>query len=169
MFEAKFESNRYGFRPVHSASAKEAMALIFNNLRSTEKWILDADIKGCFDNISHEKLLSLMDDTNPSDKRIINQWLKAGVMDKLNLIPKVGYVEKGTPQGGIISPLLANIALDGMLFYLFEKLKREYKYHNTRRFINGSAISVIRYADDFVVIHKDKEVIERAKEILENG
>jgi len=160
-FEAKFEANSYGFRPGHNA--QDAIGLIFNNLRLSEKWVLDADIKGCFDNINHDFLLKLMGGINPSDKKIVRQWLKTGVMEKQNFSP----LGSGTPQGGIISPLLANIALDGMREYLFRELRKEYKSNTRGKMINGSTLGVIRYADDFVIIHKDKDVIERAKELLE--
>ncbi len=82
------------------------MQLIFVNLTRTEKWVLDADIKGCFDNISHEFLLERLKDLNPVDRKIVSQWLKSGVMEK----QEFNAIETGTPQGGIISPLLANIA-----------------------------------------------------------
>jgi RNA-directed DNA polymerase len=161
MFEAKFEFNSYGFRPAHNA--QDAIELIFKNLSKTEKWVLDADIKGCFDNINHNFLLKLMDDINPIDKKIVKQWLKSGVMDKLKFSP----LDFGTPQGGIISPLLANIALDGMWNHLFNELKKDYKFHIRDKSIKGSTFTVVRYADDFVIIHKDKEVIERANELIE--
>jgi len=160
IFEAKFEASSYGFRPAHNAH--DAIQLIYNNLKSVEKWVMDADIKGCFDNISHEFLLERMNDLNPIDKKIVSQWLKSGVMDK----QEFSLIESGTPQGGIISPLLANIALDGMEDHLFNELKKEYSYHTGCGNIDGSKFSVIRYADDFVIIHKNKEVIERAKELL---
>jgi RNA-directed DNA polymerase len=124
---------------------------------------LDADIKGCFDNINHDSLLKLMADINPSDKKIVRQWLKSGVMDKQIFSP----LDKGTPQGGIISPLLANIALDGIWNHLFNELKKEYKSHRIHKKIKGSTFTVVRYADDFVIIHKDKEIIEKTKELLE--
>jgi RNA-directed DNA polymerase len=161
MYEAKFEFNSYGFRPAHNAI--DAIGLIFNNLSKAEKWVLDADIKGCFDNINHNSLLKLMEDINPSDKKIVRQWLKSGVLDKQIFSP----LDFGTPQGGIISPLLANIALDGIWEHLFNQLKKEYRFNSKDRSINGSGLGVIRYADDFVIIHRDKEVIERAKELLE--
>jgi RNA-directed DNA polymerase len=75
-------------------------------------------------------------------------------------------IEMGTPQGGIISPLLANIALDGMENYLFKELKKEFSFKINQGFIKGSKFSVIRYADDFVIIHKNEEVIIRARELL---
>ena len=162
IYEAKFEGCSYGFRPAHNA--QDAIELIFNNLNRNTKWVLDADIKGCFDNISHEFLLEKMKGLNPVDRKIISQWLKSGVMNK----QEFSAIETGTPQGGIISPLLANIALDGMESYLFNGLKKEYNFKTTEGFINGSKLAVISYADDFVIIHKNKEVILRAKELLIN-
>jgi RNA-directed DNA polymerase len=105
-----------------------------------------------------------MKELNPIDRKIVSQWLKSGVMNK----QEFSAIETGTPQGGIISPLLANIALDGMESYLFNELKKEYSFKTAKGFINGSKLAVIRYADDFVIIHKNKEVILRAKELLVN-
>jgi RNA-directed DNA polymerase len=150
--EATFEPNSYGFRPAHSCH--DAIADIFNSLARTQKWVLDADIKGCFDNIDHKHLLSLIDGRNI--KSTINQWLKAGIMEKQEFQAS----DIGTPQGGIISPLLANIALDGMESYLYEKLREKgYKTTDLRR----GAIRIVRYADDFVVMHENKKVIEDSK------
>jgi RNA-directed DNA polymerase len=160
VFEAKFEAGSYGFRPAHNA--QDAIAQIFVNLNRVEKWVLDADIKGCFDNISHEFLLEKMNVLNPVDKKIVSQWLKSGVMDK----QEFRAIEQGTPQGGIISPLLANIALDGMESFLFNELKKEYSFKRNEGRIDGYKLSVIRYADDFVIIHKNKEIIIKVKELL---
>jgi RNA-directed DNA polymerase len=160
IFEAKFESGSYGFRPAHSAH--DAIEHIFKALNKSEKWILDADIKGCFDNISHDFVLSQLDSVNESERNMIKQWLKAGIMDKVVF----SQSEIGTPQGGIISPLLAHIALDGMKEYLFNELRKNHSSGKRDSVINGSALSVIRYADDFVIIHKDKEVIEESRELL---
>lgn len=95
-WEAKFETCSYGFRPAHSAH--DAIADIFRNTNRKEKWVLDADIKGCFDNIEHKKLLELVCDenTNLTIKRVIKRGLKCGVMEGLKLTP----TEQGTPQKG---------------------------------------------------------------------
>ena len=105
-WEAEFEPGSHGFRPAHNA--QDAIADIYSCLNQTKKWILDADIKGCFDNIDHQMLIDKMD--SKTKKFMVGQWLKAGIMDK----QEFSTSEIGTPQGGIISPLLANIALDGM-------------------------------------------------------
>jgi RNA-directed DNA polymerase len=153
--EATFEPNSYGFRPAHSTH--DAIEDIYLALRLKKKWVLDADIKGCFDNIDHNYLLNLID--GKTAKYTIKQWLKAGIMENQEFQPS----DIGTPQGGIISPLLANIALDGMEVYLYNKLKEKgYKVSELRR----GAISIIKYADDFVVMHENKKVIEDSKIII---
>jgi RNA-directed DNA polymerase len=154
-FEATFEPNSYGFRPAHSCH--DAIEAIYTSLKCKKKWVLDADIKGCFDNIDHKHLLSLID--GRTVKYTVNQWLKAGVMENQELQAS----DIGTPQGGIISPLLANIALDGMEGYLYEKLRE--KGYKARDLYRGQ-IRVIRYADDFVVMHENKRVIEDSKQII---
>src|SRR5262249_7701027 len=105
-WEARFEPNSYGFRP--GRSCHDAIEAIFNEIRDKPKYVLDADIAKCFDRIQHRALLAKID-TFPLLRRLIKGWLKAGVMDGGQLFP----TEAGTPQGGVLSPLLANIALHG--------------------------------------------------------
>jgi RNA-directed DNA polymerase len=107
-WEAKFEPNSYGFRP--KRSTHDAIANLFSKLsaRSTRKWIFEGDFKGCFDNLSHEHIIAKLG--NFPAKEIIRKWLKLGYVDNNTF----HETEKGTPQGGVISPLLANIALHGM-------------------------------------------------------
>jgi RNA-directed DNA polymerase len=163
-WEAFFEPNSYGFRP--GRSAKDAIEAIFNSIRMKPKWVLDADITKCFDNIDHEVLIKKIN-TFPTLNRQIKAWLKAGVMDNLNYEP----TDKGTPQGGVISPLLANIALHGMeevISKAFPKLtenNRKTWYHN--RGENFYSPQVIRYADDFVILHENYKVIERCSQIID--
>ena len=106
-WEAKFEPNSYGFRPARSC--QDAIEAIYRQIRLVPKWVLDADIAGCFDNINHEALLGKLG-TFPKLRRVIKSWLKSGVLDSGTLFP----TDEGTPQGGVISPLLANIALHGL-------------------------------------------------------
>ncbi len=154
-WEAKFEPNSYGFRPGRSChDAKEA---IFNAIRYKAKYVLDADIAQCFDRINHEKLLRKLN-TYPNLRKQIRAWLKAGYMDKNELFSS----NEGTPQGGIISPLLANIALHGMETALMDFAKT-WKGDKEK---NVKSLSFIRYADDFVVIHKSLNVIMECKNIL---
>jgi RNA-directed DNA polymerase len=154
-WEAKFEPNSYGFRP--GRSCQDAIEAIYNNIRLKSKYILDADISKCFDRINHKTLLSKVH-TYPTLNRLIKAWLKAGYMDGKDLFP----TKEGTPQGGIISPLLANIALHGMenrVMQYAETLKGS-KRDNYR------ALSLIRYADDFVIIHQDLNVVKKCQEII---
>ncbi len=135
-WEARFEGNSYGFRP--GRSCHDAIKHVWFRLRSNarDRWILDADIKGAFDNISHEYILKAIGHV-PS-RELIKQWLKAGYVEAEIL----HATKSGVPQGGIISPLISNIALDGM-----------------QQLLKGKA-SVIRYADDFVATAPTREEIE---------
>lgn len=141
-WEAKFEPNSFGFRPARCAH--DAIEAIHNSIKYTPKYVLDADIAKCFDRIEHRALLAKLN-TFAKLRRAIKAWLTAGVMDGENLFP----VKAGTPQGGVISPLLANIALHG----LETAIRGAFPKHP---YINGVQKGhyqprVIRYADDFVV------------------
>ena len=163
-WEARFEPNSYGFRP--GRSCHDAIEAIFNSIRNKSKFVLDADISKCFDRINHTKLLSKLN-TFPTLRRQIRAWLKAGVMDGKKLFP----TNEGTPQGGVISPLLANIALHGLeelikgLAPRFD-MKRPNGYQLPIR-DKVTSISCIRYADDFVILHESQEVINLCKETIE--
>ena len=158
-----FESVSYGFRP--GRSTQDAMSKIFNNIKGKNPhklWVVEGDIKGCFDNINHERLLDKLG-TYPG-KNLISKWLKAGFIQN-----RTFYETKtGTPQGGIISPLLANIALDG----LEQKLDIKYRWRKDNRkpqggfWLNLTDRTYVRYADDFVVLCKTLEDAETVKELL---
>ena len=151
-WEAKFELNSYGFRP--GRSTHDAIEAIFTAIAQKSKYVLDADIAKCFDKINHEELLKKMN-TFPLVARVIKNWLKAGVTDGNNLFP----TSEGTPQGGVISPLLANIALHGLeTFVLSQYPAKKGKQSWKPQFV--------RYADDFVVLHPNKEVIEEVKSLI---
>jgi RNA-directed DNA polymerase len=158
-WEARFEPNSFGFRP--GRSCLDAIEAIFSAIRLKPKYVLDADIAKCFDCIDHEALLNKLN-TFPTIRRQIRAWLKAGVMDGKQLF----HTSEGTPQGGVISPLLANIALHGME----ERVKQYAETLPTRsgkgKRDNRSSISLIRYADDFVILHEDITVVQRCKEII---
>lgn len=138
-WEAKFEPNSYGFRP--GRSCHDAIEAVFSSIRLKPKYVLDADIAKCFDRIDHEALLNKMN-TFPTIRRQVRAWLKAGVMDSMQYFD----TSEGTPQGGVISPLLANIALHGME----ERIKQYAETLKGKKRDNRTAISLIRYADDFV-------------------
>jgi len=146
-WEARFEPNSYGFRP--GRSCQDAIQAIFNDIRSKAKYVLDADIEKCFDRICHTELLKKIN-TGPTLRRQIKTWLKAGVLDGGQLLP----TEEGTMQGGPASPLLANIALHGLETMITAKFAR-----NKGR----STPNVVRYCDDFVVLHEDPKIIQQCK------
>ena len=166
-WEAKFAPNTYGFRPARSCH--DAIQAIFLATCQKNAYVLDADIKGCFDNIDHIALLKKIN-TFPRLRRVIKEWLKNGAMEG-NVFQKTNA---GTPQGGVISPLLANIALHGLEHELKENLlndllqyaKQKRKYQVGRKNAKDS-ISIVFYADDFVVLHESKEIILKAKEYIE--
>src|SRR3954452_15112045 len=106
-WEARFEANSYGFRP--GRSCHDAIEAIFQSIKQCPKYVLDADIAKCFDRIDHDALLDKLN-TFPRLRRVIKGWLEAGVLDGDKLFP----TEQGTPQGGVLSPLLANVALQGL-------------------------------------------------------
>jgi len=147
-WEAQFEPNSYGFRP--GRSAHDAIEAIFKGIRCKPKYVFDADIEKCFDRINHEALLRKLSTIEPLE-RLIRGWLRAGISDKGAMI----FPEAGTPQGGVISPLLANVALHGLENELVGSLSTRNKP------------GVIRYADDFVILHHDLEVLKRLAERAE--
>ncbi|NEO93343.1 MAG: group II intron reverse transcriptase/maturase [Moorea sp. SIO3G5] len=157
-WEAVFEPNSYGFRP--GRSCHDAIGAIFISINQKPKWVLDADIAKCFDKINHDALLTKLN-TYPSMRRLIKGWLKAGVMDNGTF----SSTNEGTPQGGIISPLLGNIALHGMeerIKEYAETIPDKGKSKRDKR----QALGLVRYADDFVIMHKSKEVVEECQKII---
>ena len=172
-WEAKFESNSYGFRP--GRNCHDAITAIFNNVRSTTtpKWILDADLKGCYDKIDHNYLLKRLDESPTYIIEQVKSWLQAGIFEGYLPYDKdfetIPVNSKWTPQGDVISPLLANIALHGMETHLKEwnsKLPEPGGYYK-RPQEKYKALGIVRYADDFVITHYDKQRIVEAKEELE--
>ncbi len=157
-WEAQFEGTSYGFRP--GRSAHDAIDRIWSVIKQKSKYVLDADISKCFDKINHDYLLSKVD-CPTCIKHLIKQWLKCGVIDN-------GVFEDtdfGTPQGGVISPLLANIALHGMI----KEIKSHFPANKRRKDgtdKTGYQPTIIRYADDFVIIHEDYKVILQCKSLI---
>ncbi len=148
-WEAVFEPNSYGFRP--GRSCHDAIGAIFNAIRYKPKYVFDADIAGCFDNISHEALVEKLH-TYPAMRQLIKAWLKAGIMEGVEF----AKTEKGTPQGGPLSPLLANVALHGMETIV----EKGQKGRNVEKPV------LIRYADDFVLLHSDEKKLQTAVEAI---
>lgn len=153
-WEAKFEPNSYGFRPGRCCQdAIEQIRRCIGRREGQESSpvILDADIVGCFDNIAHEPLLARI----PTFRNVIRRWLKAGTVELGNYAP----TSAGTPQGGVISPLLANIALDGIeRIFGIENARGEYLKPHERP--GNKGISLVRYADDFLVFSRNKYEVE---------
>lgn len=159
------DSTSYGFRK--GRSAKDAGEQIFTCMNSKHRanWVLEADIKGFFDNISHEWLMENI----PMDKSILEQFLKAGVVIKGKKYP----TEKGTPQGGVISPIIANMVLDGLEYLIQDKYWRYDSRTGERRpdrkisyKYNMKKVNFIRYADDFIVTADSKEICEEIQELI---
>ncbi|HAZ1712711.1 TPA: group II intron reverse transcriptase/maturase [Salmonella enterica subsp. enterica serovar Brandenburg] len=144
--ETTADHNSYGFRPMRSTH--DAIESIFLRMsqKVSPKWILEGDIKGCFDNISHDWLLSHI----PMDRRLLKKWLKAGYMER----GVFNHTNSGTPQGGIISPVLANMALDGLEKELMQTFRKS-GYHSAKHQVN-----YVRYADDFICSGSSRELLE---------
>jgi RNA-directed DNA polymerase len=153
-WEAKFEANSYGFRP--GRSAHDAMEAIFSNLRfNVDKYVFDADIRKCFHQIDHSALLTKLN-TFPLLEKQISAWLKAGIVDELANESKTSIPSIG--QGGVISPLLANIALHGLEEHLMDLVSQRYcpKPHPAKK----SALGFVRYAGDFVIFHRNLKIMK---------
>jgi RNA-directed DNA polymerase len=148
-WEAKFEPNSYGFRP--GRSAHDAIEAIFLSINGKPKWTLDTDIQKCFDSVDQQALLRKVN-TSPTIQRQLKAWLKAGILDG----DKQFAPERGTPQGSAVSPLLMNIALHGLETMIVKKFPR-----NGRK--NFQRPTVVKYADDLVVLHEDRAVIEQCQ------
>ncbi|MET8507548.1 group II intron reverse transcriptase/maturase, partial [Streptomyces sp. NPDC004787] len=153
-WEARFEGKCYGFRP--GRSCHDAIERIFracSGKRARRRWILDADLSSAFDRINHDRLMEAI--KGFPGQGAIRRWLKAGVMESGKFSP----TEEGTPQGGVISPLLLNIALHGMGHAIGD-------YDDLSETKRRSAPVLIRYADDFVVFCITKEEAENVRETL---
>ncbi|WP_082722075.1 group II intron reverse transcriptase/maturase [Burkholderia sp. RF2-non_BP3] len=156
--ETTADPNSYGFRRERASRDAAEQCFISLGKRVSPQWVLDADIAGCFDNIDHDWLLANV----PMDKGILRKWLKSGVVWQGQKFSTVA----GTPQGGIISPLLANLTLDGMQRALAAHFGiKQYKGVNGEH--NPKKVNLIRYADDFVITGASKEVLEEAKISIE--
>lgn len=146
--ECTADTQSYGFRK--KRSIHDAIGACYNalRLRGSARWIFEGDIKGCFDFIDHDWLLSHI----PTRKSKLKQWLKSGYLEKNMFNP----TKEGTPQGGIISPTLANMVLDGIESLLASKFNREDKIH------------FVRYADDFIITGISKELLaEQVQPLIE--
>lgn len=142
--ETTGDPNSYGFRIERSTADAMGQLFVCLSKKVSAQWVLEADIKGCFDHINHDWLIANVS----TDKEILRKWLKAGVIHKSQL----QATNAGTPQGGIISPTLANLVLDG--------LELQLKQHLGLTKAKKLKINVVRYADDFVITGSSREVLE---------
>src|SRR5947209_13969561 len=157
-WEARFEPRSYGFRPGRGChDAIEAIFVTLGGKRAKRRWILDADLAGAFDHIDHNQLLARIG-SFPA-RGAIRAWLKAGVMDRDQLTPTL----EGTPQGGVISPVLLNVALHGM------EQAAGVRYRNIARSdaetVAGTPV-LVRYADDYVAMCYSAQQAEEVKAAL---
>lgn len=148
VLETLSDPNSYGFRK--NRSTADAMSQLFLQLcrQTSAHWVLDADIEGFFDNINHDWMI----DNVLMDKSVLQKWLRCGVVDRKQLVATTA----GTPQGGIISPALANWTLNGLEADLIKHLQAKWGVTKSRKL----KIGVIRYADDFVISGASKELLE---------
>lgn len=146
--ESTSDPNSYGFR--NNRSTADAMSQLFVSLSSkvSAQWILEADIKGCFDHISHEWLIRNV----PMDRMVLRKWLKSGLIYQ----GQFQETEAGTPQGGIISPTLANVTLNGLEAGLNSYLATKFGIVKAKKL----KVNLVRYADDFVITGISKETLE---------
>ncbi|MEN3277937.1 MAG: RNA-directed polymerase [Massilia sp.] len=148
VLEARSDPSSYGFR--RNRCTADAMSQIFVKLsqKGSAKWILDADIEGFFDNINHDWILQHVQ----TDREVLRKWLKSGVVDKAGWLA----TQSGTPQGGIISPAVANWTLNGLESDLLKHFTERWGVARTKK----QKLGVIRYADDFIVTGDSKELLE---------
>ena len=146
--ECNSDPNSYGFRKERSTHDARSQLFVCLSQKASAQWVLDADIKGFFDHINHDWLMRKVS----MDKRILQQWLKSGVVDKGHF----ARTEKGTPQGGIISPTLANITLNGLETGLHDYLSHKLGVSQATK----AKVHLVRYADDFVVTGSSQELLE---------
>jgi RNA-directed DNA polymerase len=160
-WEARFEPNSYGFRP--GRSVHDAIGAIFIAIEKQPKYALDADIAKCFDRIDQQALLRKIK-TFPTLNRLVKAWLQAGVLDN----GVFTETTTGTPQGGVASPLWANIALHGLEEFIRSQFPARTRRNPAQpgRQLHWQP-QIIRYADDLVILHRDRTVIEQCRRLTQ--
>ena len=150
--ETTADHHSYGFRTGRSTADAKTNCFTALNRKASAQWVLEGDIKGCFDNISHSWLL----DNIHMDKSMLRKWLKAGFMELGSFNP----TNSGTPQGGIVSPALANMALDGLQPLLERTFRKTTRKTEGRWRLVNPKVNYVRYADDFIITGCSKELLE---------
>lgn len=153
--ETTADRHSYGFRPQRSCADAIDRCFAILSKSDAPQWVLEADIRGCFDNISHGWMLENI----PMHRKTLQQWLAAGFVEKREWFPSA----HGTPQGSVISPTLANMVLDGLEDYLDNTLGIKHIGKDGRR-LNPDHVHLIRYADDFIVTANNLEVLHKTRE-----
>ncbi len=152
--EVRADGNSYGFRLYRSTADAIQQCFVILSRKTSAQWVLEADVRGCFDNISHE----WVENNIPMDKKTLHKWLKAGFMENKSF----HKTKSGTPQGGVISPTLMNMTLDGLEAEIRSKFP-------VRRGTVMNKVHYVRYADDFIVTGDSKTVLEEeVKPLIEN-
>jgi RNA-directed DNA polymerase len=146
--ETTADPNSYGFRPERSTVDAIVQCHLVLGKRTSAQWILEGDIRSCFDTISHEWLVANI----PMERRLLHQWLNAGYIDQHVLYPTV----EGTPQGGPISPALMNLTLNGL-----ERKLQHYLQTLTRKDQEAAKVHLVRFADDFIATGSSPELLEQ--------
>ena len=151
--ETLADPNSYGFRRERSTrDAMQQCFKIFSRRKVSPEWVLEGDIRACFDQISHKWLMEHV----PMEKAVLKQWLEAGYIEQ----DTFHKTEAGTPQGGIISPVLANLALDG----LEGELHKRFRHRDTSK--PSTCVNYVRYADDFIISARDPQQLEAIREFV---
>lgn len=145
--EVSADPHSFGFRRKRSTADAISQCYLILGRKHSAQWVLEGDIQGCFDHISHEWL----EDRIPMDHDMLRKWLKSGFMEDKRLFP----TQEGTPQGGVASPVLANMTLDG----LERELRKRYPL-KLRSTGNNPKVNYLRYADDFIVTASSRELLE---------
>ena len=146
--ETTADGNSYGFRPARSTADAIGQCFLALSKKDSAPWVLEGDIRGCFDHISHEWMLRHI----PMDREVLRKWLGAGYVENRTLFPTMA----GTPQGGVISPTLANLVLDG----LERLLKENFRVKRLDGRLHNPKVNLVRYADDFIITGARKELLE---------
>ena len=149
----------FGFRKYRSPEDAREYAFSVLSRRDSPQWVLEGDIKSCFDKISHQWMLENL----PTDKRILKEFMKCGYIERGRLFPTA----EGSPQGGVISPTYANMVLDGLEPMILDVYWRSRVKKTFSVKYNAHKVHVVRFADDFIVTASDRESLENIKQMIE--